>query len=43
MLEKLDVTLLGYDYESLVKMNFITPKEMLFLSVYLDLYDKLKL
>ena len=43
MYDKLDVQVLSYDYESLIKANFLTPKLMLFLTVYLDVSDKLKL
>ncbi len=43
MFNKLDVGLLGYDYESFIKSNFITPRLMNFLTVYLDTNDKLKL
>lgn len=34
---------MGYDFESAEKANFITPKLMQFLSVYLDINDKIKL
>lgn len=43
MYDKLGVEVLGYDYESLVKSNFVTPKLMNFLTVYIDINDKLKM
>ena len=43
MYDKLGVEVLGYDYESLNKSNFITPKLMNFLTIYIDINDKLKL
>lgn len=42
-MEKLDVQVLAYDFESLEKANFLTPKLMQFLTSYLDVSDKVKL
>lgn len=43
MMEKLDVEVLAYDYETYEKSRFLTPKLMQFLTVYLDINDKVKL
>lgn len=43
VLDKLDVGLMDYDVISLDQSNFITPRLMKFLTVYIDINDKLKL